>query len=97
MMSISRLAELDGLRTGTAGSRPLRLHDDHLWTVPLIAKAQGDGFIPRPCHLVMFNRHRAGVLDIARDPWFCRGEEKADRILADLNHHVFDGILQLEQ
>jgi hypothetical protein len=56
-MSISRLAQLDGLRTGTAGSRPLRLHNDHRWTVPLIAKAQEDAFIPRPCHLVMFDRH----------------------------------------
>jgi hypothetical protein len=56
-MSISRLAQLDGLRTGTAGSRPLRLHNDHRWTVPLIAQAQEDRFIPRPCHLIMFDRH----------------------------------------
>ena len=38
----------------------------------------------------------AGVLDIARDPWYCGGEEKAERILAGLNQHVFDGMLQLE-
>jgi hypothetical protein len=25
----------------------------------------------------------AGVLDIAHGPWFCRGEDKADRSLAD--------------
>jgi hypothetical protein len=56
-MSISRLAQLDGLQTGTAGSRPFWLHNDHRWTLPLIAKAQEDGFISRPCHLIMFDRH----------------------------------------
>ena len=56
-MSISKLAEFDGLRTGTAGSHPLWLHNDHRWTLPLIAKAQEDGLVPRPCHLIMFDRH----------------------------------------
>ena len=56
-MTISRLAQLDGPRTGTAGGRPLRLHNDHRWTVPLIAQAQEDGLVPRPCHLIMFDRH----------------------------------------
>ncbi len=48
---------MDGLHFGTLRDFPLRLHNDHRWTLPLIAAAQEQQYVPRPCHLIVFDRH----------------------------------------
>ncbi len=56
-MDLRRLRELDDFRRGSAGRLTVFLHNDHRWTVPLIAAAQREGLVPRPCDLHVFDRH----------------------------------------
>jgi hypothetical protein len=56
-MNLSKLTQLDGLRFGAHRDVPLWLHNDHRWTLPLIVAAQEQQFVPRPCHLIVFDRH----------------------------------------
>ncbi len=36
---------------------PCILHEDHRWVLPLVCVAQGEGLLPKPCTVIMFDRH----------------------------------------
>ena len=61
MPSISRLTQLDDLKTGDLHGIPVYLHTEHRWTLPLLREAQEKQRVPCPCHLIVFDRHHDAV------------------------------------
>lgn len=48
---------IPGLKSYSLGGKPLHLHEDHRWVLPLLWQAQEDGQLPRPVKIVLFDRH----------------------------------------
>ena len=56
-MSIPYLRTHDELRQGSVRGKPLVVHKDHRWLLPILFHLQTEGHLPRPCDLVMFDAH----------------------------------------
>jgi hypothetical protein len=56
-MSMQYLQQEDELRQGTVAKKPLLVHKDHRWLLPIVFQLQEEGHLPRPCDLMMFDAH----------------------------------------
>ncbi|MGC1724865.1 MAG: hypothetical protein WA755_05790 [Candidatus Acidiferrales bacterium] len=72
-MDVDSFAELFSLLPVTENPKqasfdgiPLILHEDHRWLLPIAFLAQQKGLLPRPCTVIMFDRHH-DALDPSRD------------------------------
>lgn len=79
---LDALRALDNLEEGVLDGRPLYVHDDHRFLLPLLFEAQQQGNIDRPCTLVMLDRHH----DALRP----RKQEARERI-EELRSSLFTG------
>lgn len=48
---------IEGLRRYSHHGKPVLLHEDHRWVLPLVAEAQERGLLPRPVRVILFDRH----------------------------------------
>jgi hypothetical protein len=63
-MKTLSFAEVLSLLPGTENPKqtyadgvPYILHEDHRWLLPLAHFAQQQGMLPKPCTIIMFDRH----------------------------------------
>ena len=56
-MTMDQLKQIDKLHWREFESCPAAVHDDHRWSLAMIAYAQQQGFVPTPCRLVTFDAH----------------------------------------
>jgi len=54
---LSLLPAAESPKQTTIGSVPCILHEDHRWVLPVVYSAQQASFLPKPCTVVMFDRH----------------------------------------
>lgn len=59
--ALAPLEALDRLRRLTLPDPPTFAHDDHRFVLPLAHFGQGQGLLPRPCKVVMMDRHHDGL------------------------------------
>jgi hypothetical protein len=58
---LSALRKRDNLRVGTLHGRPVYVHDDHRFLLPILFESQRSGLLPEPCPLLMFDQHHDAV------------------------------------
>ncbi|MCD4783831.1 MAG: hypothetical protein K8T10_08410 [Candidatus Eremiobacteraeota bacterium] len=56
-MDIDILKDKDNLRTVDFDKCECMIHLDHRWVLPIIYYAQEEGFLDKPCDLIMFDQH----------------------------------------
>ncbi len=67
---LSLLPVAENPKQTTRDGVPYILHEDHRWVLPIVHFAQENGFLPRPCTVVMYDRHTD-----SRDPFSRCGDE----------------------
>jgi hypothetical protein len=91
-MSIDALVARDGLERYRWRNKPVFLHEDHRWVLPLIAQAQEDGLLSRPTPVVLFDRHTD-----AAEPGKLTSDISVEGLLRcceqELSHHDDDWIV----
>lgn len=91
-MALDRLKQIDGLKQFDWNGKPVLLHEDHRWVLPLVADAQHRGLLPKPVRVILFDRHtdaaEPGPLTPATSV-----DEVFQRCETELSHHDDDWII----
>jgi hypothetical protein len=91
-MGIDRLKQLDGLQHHIWQEKPVLLHEDHRWVLPLVADAQSRGLLPKPVRVILFDRHTDAAEPGPLTP-ATTADEVIERCERELSHHDDDWII----
>ena len=58
-MTLGDLRSIDNLQEGAFEGRPVYMHDEHRFVLPILFEAQQAGDLTQPCRLIMFDARRA--------------------------------------